>query len=54
MGSFQYPDVQRDMQMNQQVVFQRQFESIRRDEVVGVLLALFLGCFGLHHFTLAE
>jgi TM2 domain-containing membrane protein YozV len=35
---------------NPQVVFQQQYESVRRDEVVGVLLALFLGCFGLHHF----
>lgn len=33
-----------------QQVFQMQFESVRRDEVVGVLLALFLGCFGIHHF----
>jgi TM2 domain-containing membrane protein YozV len=35
-----------------QQVFQMQFESVRRDEVVGVLLAFFLGCFGLHHFYL--
>jgi TM2 domain-containing membrane protein YozV len=27
-----------------------QYESVRRDETVGVLLALFLGCFGIHHF----
>jgi TM2 domain-containing membrane protein YozV len=33
-------------------VFQMQFESVRRDEVVGVLLAFFLGCFGIHHFYL--
>jgi len=33
-----------------QVIFQQQFEAVRRDEVVGVLLALFLGCFGIHHF----
>ena len=35
---------------NPQAVFQQQYEAVRRDEVVGVLLALFLGCFGLHHF----
>jgi TM2 domain-containing membrane protein YozV len=35
---------------NPQQVFQMQYESVRRDEVVGVLLALFLGCFGVHHF----
>jgi TM2 domain-containing membrane protein YozV len=35
---------------NPEQVFQMQYESVRRDEVVGVLLALFLGCFGVHHF----
>ncbi len=35
---------------NPQAVFQQQYEAVRRDEVVGVLLALFLGCFGIHHF----
>jgi len=35
---------------NPQAVFQQQYESVRRDEVVGVLLAFFLGCFGIHHF----
>jgi TM2 domain-containing membrane protein YozV len=35
---------------NPQEVFQQQYESVRRDEVVGVLLAFFLGCFGIHHF----
>lgn len=33
-------------------VFQMKYESVRRDEVVGVLLAFFLGCFGIHHFYL--
>jgi TM2 domain-containing membrane protein YozV len=33
-------------------VFQMRFESVRRDELVGVLLAFFLGCFGIHHFYL--
>jgi TM2 domain-containing membrane protein YozV len=35
---------------NPQAVFQQQYEAVRRDEVVGVLLAIFLGCFGIHHF----
>jgi len=39
---------------NPQTIFQMQYESVRRDEVVGVLLALFLGCFGLHHFYLGR
>ena len=46
MGTTPYP--------NPQVVFQQQYESVRRDEVVGVLLALFLGCFGIHHFYLGR
>jgi TM2 domain-containing membrane protein YozV len=39
---------------NPQQVFQMQYEAVRRDEVVGVLLALFLGCFGIHHFYLGR
>jgi len=35
---------------NPQAIFQQQYEAVRRDEVVGVLLALFLGSFGIHHF----
>jgi TM2 domain-containing membrane protein YozV len=35
-----------------QAVFYQQYEAVRRDEVVGVLLALFLGAFGVHHFYL--
>lgn len=37
---------------NPQAIFYQQYESVRRDEVVGVLLALFLGGFGAHHFYL--
>jgi TM2 domain-containing membrane protein YozV len=37
---------------NSQVIFYQHYESVRRDEVVGVLLALFLGGFGAHHFYL--
>jgi len=37
---------------NPEAVFYQQYEALRRDEVVGVLLALFLGGFGLHHFYL--
>jgi TM2 domain-containing membrane protein YozV len=35
-------------------MFQIQYESARRDEVIGVLLAFFLGCFGAHHFYLGR
>ncbi|MGH9562685.1 MAG: NINE protein [Terracidiphilus sp.] len=44
MSSYTYP--------NPQAIFYQQYEAARRDEVVGVLLALFLGVFGLHHFYL--
>jgi TM2 domain-containing membrane protein YozV len=44
MSSAPYP--------NPQAIFQMQYESVRRDEVVGILLALFLGGFGVHHFYL--
>jgi hypothetical protein len=37
---------------NPQAVFYQQYETVRRDEIVGVLLALFLGTFGIHHFYL--
>ena len=37
---------------NPQVIFYLRYEAVRRDEIVGILLALFLGCFGLHHFYL--
>ena len=39
---------------NLETVFYQQYESTRRDEVVGVLLALFLGGFGAHHFYLGR
>jgi TM2 domain-containing membrane protein YozV len=37
---------------NPQAIFYQQYEMVRRDEVVGILLALFLGAFGAHHFYL--
>jgi len=44
MSSIPYP--------NPQAIFYQQYESARRDEVIGILLALFLGGFGIHHFYL--
>jgi TM2 domain-containing membrane protein YozV len=44
MSSQSYP--------NAQAIFYQQYAAVRRDEVVGVLLALFLGGFGIHHFYL--
>ncbi len=37
-----------------QMVFQQQYAAVRRDEFVGVLLALFLGGFGIHKFYLGQ
>src|ERR1700738_415369 len=37
---------------NNQAIFYEQYEAARRDETVGILLALFLGTFGIHHFYL--
>ena len=44
MSSYAYP--------NPQAIFYQQYEAVRRDELVGILLALFLGTFGAHHFYL--
>lgn len=37
-----------------EAIFYQQYETMRRDEVVGVLLAVFLGCFGAHRFYLRQ
>jgi len=44
MTTYTYP--------NAQAIFYQQYNAARRDEVVGILLALFLGGFGVHHFYL--
>jgi len=44
MSTYTYP--------NPQAIFYQQYNAARRDEVVGILLALFLGTFGVHHFYL--
>ncbi len=44
MSAYTYP--------NPEAIFYQQYNAARRDEVVGILLALFLGGFGVHHFYL--
>ncbi len=44
MSTYTYP--------NPEAIFYQQYNATRRDEVVGILLALFLGSFGVHHFYL--
>lgn len=41
-----------NMTPHQRAWFYAEYEQASRDEVVGVLLALFLGSFGIHHFYL--
>jgi len=41
-----------NMTPHQRAWFYAEYEQASRNEVVGVLLALFLGTFGLHHFYL--
>lgn len=41
-----------NMTEQQRAAFYAEYAHVRRDEVVGVLLALFLGTFGAHHFYL--
>ena len=41
-----------NMNPQQRAWFYAEYEQARKDEIIGVLFALFLGCFGLHHFYL--
>lgn len=41
-----------NMTDHQRAWFYAEYEQARKDEVVGVLFAVFLGCFGVHHFYL--
>jgi TM2 domain-containing membrane protein YozV len=41
-----------NMNSQQQAWFYAEYERARKDEAIGVLFALFLGCFGVHHFYL--
>lgn len=38
----------------QRATFYYQMAAVQKDEVLGVILALFLGSFGLHHFYLKQ
>jgi len=38
----------------QRATFYYQMAAVQKDEVLGVVLALFLGSFGLHHFYLKQ
>jgi TM2 domain-containing membrane protein YozV len=49
---FTNPIYTANMNPQQRAWFYAEYERARKDEVVGVLFALFLGTFGLHHFYL--
>jgi TM2 domain-containing membrane protein YozV len=42
----------RNMTDHQRAWFYAEYEHARKDEVIGVLLAIFFGGFGIHHFYL--
>ncbi|WP_263367081.1 TM2 domain-containing protein [Edaphobacter bradus] len=52
--SFADPVYTARMDDRQRAWFYAEYQHARRDEVIGVLLALFLGCFGVHHFYLSR
>lgn len=43
-----------DWSDQQRATFYYQMSAVQKDEVLGVLLAVFLGSFGLHHFYLRQ
>lgn len=53
---YEYPELAmiQGMTDNQRVSFLAQYNSVKKDVVVGVLLSVLLGHFGIHKFYLAE
>jgi TM2 domain-containing membrane protein YozV len=43
-----------NMNDQQRMMFMAQMSQVRKDPIVGVLLAFFLGCFGAHRFYMGE
>lgn len=43
-----------NMAPQQAAWFTAEYESVRKDEIIGALLAFFLGTFGAHHFYLGR
>lgn len=50
----QFPDSIYTVNMTdrQRALFYTEYERVRKDEVICVLFAILLGCFGVHHFYL--
>jgi TM2 domain-containing membrane protein YozV len=53
-GEFPELLLMNDMSEQQRMMFLAQFNAIRKDAAVGVLLAFFLGHFGGHRFYMGE
>ncbi len=47
-------ELQRTMTPDQRLAFQSEYSSRRKDNVVAILLAIFLGGFGAHHFYMGK
>ncbi len=47
-------ELQRTMTSDQQLAFQAEYSLRRKDNVVAILLAIFLGGFGAHHFYMGR
>ncbi len=43
-----------NMNDQQRAFFYQEYARVRKDEVVGVLFSLLLGCFGIHKFYMGE
>ncbi len=46
--------VMSEMTDSQKLMFQEQMSAVRKDRTVGLLLAIFLGCLGIHRFYLGQ
>jgi TM2 domain-containing membrane protein YozV len=56
VNPYEYPELTMmdGMTDQQRAVFLSQYNAVRKDEIVGVVLAVLLGHFGLHRFYLGE
>ena len=53
MESFEL-EIMKRMNQNQRLMFQTEFNAVRKSETTGLVLALFLGGVGAHHFYLGN
>ena len=53
MSAYQI-EILRSLNQDQRFAFQTEFDSRKKDATVAILLALFLGAFGAHHFYLGK